>query len=375
MNKLPHIFLKRIFKKTGPPIHLIWFITAKCDLRCSHCFYYRQVSTKAEELSYAEINKTISKLPPLLSLSLTGGEPFLRSDLLGITQLLFEKKITKNIVLFSNGFNTENILATTEKILSNCPNGNIFLGISIDGFEEIHDRYRNKKGSYQRAIDTLKGLKNLKNNFSNLNIGIGITLHQGNQAIIKELRDDIYVKLGIKPGITLIRGEPKSPELKNVDAEIYKKTISSLENDRRASQHISLLQTIIATREVLGQKLAYKTFVRQSRSYYCYAGSLMGVIYENGDVHPCEILKDSCFGNLRDYNYDITKIWKSKKANQIRKLIGTGNCFCTYECQYTCNTLYNIRFLPYFIRDILKYFINFWIVDRIKTKIIRRKNE
>ncbi|MBU0633888.1 MAG: radical SAM protein [Candidatus Omnitrophica bacterium] len=346
-------FLSRIFNKAGPPLHLVWFLTAKCNLGCSHCFYYPRNLENSNELSFQEAQKVILKLPSLLSISLTGGEPFLREDLFEITKLLSKKNVTKNIVLFSNGFNTEDILKITKKIVSSCLNTNIFIGISIDGFEEEHDKYRNKKGAYGRAISTLEGLKKLENNFSNLNVGIGITLHKGNQNIMKELRRDIYAKFKINPGITMIRGIPKSPELKNVDANIYKQIIDAIEYDRIHSKQKSLPHIFIGAREVLGQRLAYENFIKYSRSYDCYAGSLMGVIYENGDVYPCEMLPDYKLGNLRDYNYDISKLWKNILADKARKWIRNRKCFCTYECQYTCNTLYNIKFLPFFMKHIL----------------------
>lgn len=349
------LFLSRIFNKAGPPIHLIWFITAKCNLECSHCFYYPLDPANLNELSFEEARDVILKLPPLLSISLTGGEPFLREDLFEITKLLSERSVAKNIVLFSNGFNTESILTVTEKIVSSYLKTNIFVGISIDGFEEEHDKYRNKKGSYKRAINTLEGLKKLEDNFSNFNVGVGITLHSGNQNIIKELRRDIYAKFRINPGITMIRGTPRSSELKNVDANIYKEIIDAIEYDRIHTNQKSLMHVFIGAREVLGQKLAYESFIKHSRTYDCYAGLLMGVIYENGDVYPCEMLPDYKLGNLRDYDYDISKLWKNILADKARIWIKNRKCFCTYECQYTCNTLYNIKFLSFFIRHFLKY--------------------
>jgi len=305
-------------------------------------------------MSLAEVEKTIENFPPMLSISLTGGEPFLRDDLAEITRLIARDKLTNNITLPTNGFDTTRIIKTTEKILSACPNINISLGVSIDGYENEHDNFRNKKGSYNSAISTIVELKKLQKNYRNLKLGIGITLHTGNQDFILGLRNDIDRKFDIKPGITLIRGNAKLPNLKNVDADIYKKAIEAIENDRKISRSKSFLQTLIETREVLGQKLAYKTYSTQLRSHDCYAGSLMGIIYENGDVYPCEMLEEAKFGNLRNFDYDIKRIWNCEKAKETRKFINERKCFCTYECQYTCNTLYNIKFLPLFARNILR---------------------
>ncbi|MFC2140658.1 SPASM domain-containing protein, partial [Candidatus Auribacterota bacterium] len=178
-----------------------------------------------------------------------------------------------------------------------------------------------------------------------------------NQDIIHELRDDIHVKFGIHPGINLIRGDAQVPALKEVDPTIYKEVINRLKDDRSLAKYRTIYQTIVDTREVLGQQLACETFISQSRSYACYAGSLMGIIYENGDVYPCEILKGSTFGNLRESNYDMKKIWESATADKIRRSIKRKECFCTYECQYTCNTVYNLRFSLRFINQILKRII------------------
>ncbi len=353
---MPQIFANRVFNKKGPPIHLIWFITAKCNLKCCHCFYHEQISGNAKnELGFDEFEKVISKLKPLLSVSLTGGEPFLRQDLPEIASLFAKKRLTNNITLFTNGFDTNHIVAATEKILYNCPGIKIGMGISIDGYEKEHDEYRNKQGSYSKAVNTVRMLKKLKNNFPNLSIGIGITLHKGNQQIIRKLREDLYYELGIIPGITLIRGDARSPDLKNVDAGIYKETIMAIEKDRVHFKNKNIFQALVSAREVLGQKLAYTTYIKNSRSYDCYAGSLMGIIYENGDMYPCEMLKDCKLGNLRDYDYDVNKLWKSEKADEVRNWIKSRKCFCTYECQYTCNTLYDIKFMPFFIWNVLKY--------------------
>ena len=120
MNKLPKLFLKRAFRKKGPPIHLVWFITGRCDLRCSHCFYHKELSFVKDELSLEEINKIIGNLPPLLSINLTGGEPFIRDDLCKIVEALCNRKLSENISLFTNGFNTGKITSTIKKILSIC---------------------------------------------------------------------------------------------------------------------------------------------------------------------------------------------------------------------------------------------------------------
>ncbi len=78
----------------------------------------------------------------------------------------------------------------------------------------------------------------------------------------------------------------------------------------------------------------------------CYAGTLKGVIYSNGDVYPCEMLSKACIGNLRKEGYDFAKIWHGRKAADVRKWISKTKCSCTHEGDISVNTLFNPRILP-----------------------------
>jgi MoaA/NifB/PqqE/SkfB family radical SAM enzyme len=354
---MQRIFLKRLLIKKGPPIHLIWFLTAKCNLRCLHCFYHDQISFEKNELSFDEIRKTIECLSPMLSLSLTGGEPFLRDDFSEIVKIIAKQSITDNLLLFTNGYNTENILHKTEDILSGCVNTNIYVGVSIDAYEKEHDEYRNREGSYQRAVQTINDLKKIKKSYRNLEIGINITFHEGNQNIIKELRQFIISNFGMTPSITIIRGHPKEQRLINFNPDIYRDIMQSVEQEIKNTECKNLYQALVRTRQLLGYKLAYDALLSDKRRYDCYAGSLMGVIYETGDVYPCEMLNDLKFGNLREYGYDLNKVWGSEEANKARQWLKKRMCYCTYECQYTCNTLYNIHYIPDYAKGMLRHSI------------------
>ena len=50
----------------------------------------------------------------------------------------------------------------------------------------------------------------------------------------------------------------------------------------------------------------------------CVAGKKIIIIYETGDVHPCEILNKK-LGNLKDYDYDLNKLLKKIKRPKKQK--------------------------------------------------------
>ncbi len=356
--KIKNYFLNRAIFKSGLPIHLIWFITSRCNLQCQHCFYHDKISViKDDELCLKEIEITLSNLGPLLSLSLTGGEPFLRKDLTDIIKLIAKFNLTQNILLFTNGISTGLVLEKIEKIVYDNNEINFFIGVSIDGKKIEHDKYRGQTGAYEKAITTLYALQKLEKHFENLNIGVCSTFHHGNQATLIKFWESIYKEFDIIPGMTIIRGNPKNIELKKVDTVLYKQALDWIEEKRSSLNKQSLFQTLVNTRINLGHRMAYNVYTSGKRTYDCYAGKLMGVISETGDVFPCEMLDNANIGNLRNYNYDLENIWRSPKAFKIREEINTKKCSCTYECQYTTNTLYNVKYWRYFIAALSKQFI------------------
>lgn len=103
-----------------------------------------------------------------------------------------------------------------------------------------------------------------------------------------------------------------------------------------------LLESKNALRRDLIIKIVEK---RLNPPIYCSAGSLAGVIFNNGDVRPCETLPFS-FGNIRDYNYNLQSIWSSNSARSIRNNIISNKCICTHECFLSVNILTNPSLWP-----------------------------
>ena len=61
---------------------------------------------------------------------------------------------------------------------------------------------------------------------------------------------------------------------------------------------------------------------------------------EVGDVFPCEILTQS-MGNVRGADYDFQKIFYSDDADRIRAGIHKTKCYCSHECYFVTNILFN----------------------------------
>ena len=77
----------------------------------------------------------------------------------------------------------------------------------------------------------------------------------------------------------------------------------------------------------------------------CTAGTLSAVVFENGSVHPCELLGRE-LGNLDDHGWDLARLWTSAAARELRREIEATRCACTWECAVANNVLFSPRRWP-----------------------------
>ncbi len=164
-------------------------------------------------------------------------------------------------------------------------------------------------------------------------------------------------------GFSVARGNPKTKETIIVSPEKY------LDMTNRVSQHyrkkarksiIPIRSLFLANRDLV-YKYTYKTLVENRYQMECYAGKLRGVILENGDVYPCEVLmeqdKKYLIGNLRDYDMDFSKLWNSGKRKQITSQIKTQRCFCTHGCDMTINTFFGPKFTLKLVTKLFSHYL------------------
>ena len=88
------------------PIQLTFFLTRRCNARCPFCFYLSRegsASTQAEELTLSEIEKVSSSMGKLLWLAFSGGEIFLRTDLVEITKVFYDRSGSFGVTSFASG--------------------------------------------------------------------------------------------------------------------------------------------------------------------------------------------------------------------------------------------------------------------------------
>ena len=360
---LNHVY-KSVLKKNQLPSYFIFYPTSRCNLMCSHCFYHDSLNKRMNELSLEEINAFTKTMDPLLNLTLTGGEPYLRHDLDQIARIFYENTRTPMISIPSNGWYLDKMSKQIRNMLKWCPELILNQLISIDGLKEDHDAIRMKglnkgrgaKGSFDKALDAIKLIKELQKEFGRINLGIATTFTSENQHKMKDIVKGIY-ELAKPDNITiaLVRGDPKEKVNQNLDIKLYQEAVEFRNNlfySKKMSGHAKFKGNKLATagRIILNEKVQ-QIFETGEYQMPCYSANLSGVMYPEGQVHPCEILdKSHKIGNIRDFNLDFKKLWLSQKAKKEVNFIRKTKCVCTHECFNSVNILFNPKFYPKLIK-------------------------
>jgi radical SAM protein with 4Fe4S-binding SPASM domain len=153
---------------SGPVV--VYNCTSKCNLKCLHCYSFSQTDRCTDELDTAQAKNLLSQLAeancPVVLFS--GGEPLLREDLF---ELLTEaNRLTLRTVISTNGTLIDS--AAADKLAQA---GVSYAGISIDGDEKFHDKFRASTGSFKKA---LMGIENCQK--AGLKTGLRFTITKSN---------------------------------------------------------------------------------------------------------------------------------------------------------------------------------------------------
>lgn len=347
------------------PIFLVFSPTSNCNTLCKHCFNWRNVKNvkSRKELSLDEIKKISKNLGYIRYITITGGEPFLRTDLSKIIRLFYMNNKVRRIVIHTNGFLPKKISATIEKILKYCPKLSIKPCISIDALFGKHDKIRNIKGSFENALKTIKLLKVLEKKYKNLSLRSVACLSKLNVKDI--LKTHIYLEkeVGIPHGTALMRGDvlkyaELSPQLEDY-IKIYEELTQYYK--KKLSKNYPVFSFLRNTVESLKPEVIIEILRKRKMIYSCNAGKKVIVIMDNGDVYPCELFnKVERLGNLRNFNYNLYNLLNSFKSKEIIKNIKKGKCWCTWECVIPVNLIFDIKAYPLILRRYINIVLGFF---------------
>ena len=159
----------------GPVV--IWNLIRRCNLTCKHCYALSADHDYPGELSTQEVVDVMHDLRschvPVLILS--GGEPLLRPDLFEIAE--HAKALGLYVGLSSNG-----TLIDDRKADRIAAQGFDYVGISLDGLRETHDRFRRKQGAFDASLAAVRALRE-----RGVKVGLRYTMTDMNAADLPDL--------------------------------------------------------------------------------------------------------------------------------------------------------------------------------------------
>ena len=283
------------------PIDAVLAVTYRCNARCAMCGIWR--GKGGDGLP----PETYRNLPASLrSVNITGGEPFLRDDLVAVVETVHAACPRAEVVISTNGLQTDRIVESMRRL-----GGGKWLGlaVSLDGIGEMHDSIRGVPGAFAKAQETIRRLTE---------IGIGglrlaFTASRENTDHLPRVYD-LSRQLGVEFTCAVAQGSdhyfqingeglgPAPEALKRALEPVIRAELRSMSLKRWGRAYF--------------MKGLYRLAAGEGRELPCYAGNAFFFADPAGEVYPCNMLC-RVMGNLGEQPFD--EMWNSPRAEKARQ--------------------------------------------------------
>jgi len=175
-GRLPSHLLQ--FSKDKKPV-VVWNMTRRCNLNCVHCYSSSQNIKYSDELKTSEAKTMIADLAAFGSpvLLFSGGEPLMYKDLPELAQHAVDHGM--RAVISTNG-----TLLTPKRVEQFRQIGLSYVGVSLDGMRETHDRFRGRKGAFAQSLRGIRACRD-----AGIKVGVRFTMNRRNAADIGPVFD------------------------------------------------------------------------------------------------------------------------------------------------------------------------------------------
>ncbi len=305
---------------SGPVV--VWNCTRKCNLKCRHCYAQATFTAARRELTTAEAKLFMAsllayKVPVLL---FSGGEPLLREDIFELLE--YGADLGLRMVISTNGTLLDRVKAQKIREL-----GISYVGISLDGLQEVNDIFRGKQGAYVQA---LTGFENCRR--AGQKTGLRLTLSQTTArelpAVFKLLEENkiprvCFYHLVYSGRGSEIKNEDLPPaEMRKILDYIIEKTLDF------GARHID---TEILTVDNHCDGIYLYLYMKEKDSTQAEAilklltinggnrsGTAIASVDWEGNVYIDQFTRDISLGNLRENSF--AEIWDGQENPFLQQL-------------------------------------------------------
>lgn len=328
-------------KSHGPVV--VYNCTESCNLRCLHCYSsspahiggpHLEVSPPqpgrepkldtcgSDQLTTAQAKRLLPQFAeancPVLLFS--GGEPLLRRDLF---ELLAEaKRLGLRTVISTNGTLID--AATAEKLAEL---GVHYVGISLDGEEKFHDKFRQTKGCFKAAV---AGIENCKK--AGIKTGLRFTITKANAEQVPFVFD-IAASTGVRRicFYHLIRmGRAKALDEQVVRPEQTRRVLDVIIDRTDDSANKGLIDEVLTVGNhadgsyllVRMQNQQNQAFPKARELLLTHGGNKVGenigCVSWNGSVYADQFWRNYSLGNIKERTFK--EIWEDLTEPVLSKL-------------------------------------------------------
>ncbi len=301
---------------------VVWNITRRCNLKCVHCYAHADDREFKGELSNEEGKALIDDLADFGSpvMLFSGGEPFVRKDLYDLAEYAVKKGM--RAVISTNG---TMITADAAKRLKDI--GLSYVGISLDGLEDVNDKFRGVNGAFKKAVE---GIENCQN--AGIKVGLRFTINKFNAVEVPGIFD-LLEKMGIPRvcfyhlvyagrGSELVKDDLSHEETRKVvdlimdrTKQLHDKGLEKevLTVDNHADGPYVYMRLLKENPERAAEVLELLKMNEGNSS-----GRGIGCVSWDGSVHPDQFWRHYDFGNVRERPF--SEIWSDTAEPLMGKL-------------------------------------------------------
>lgn len=325
------------------PFLVVWNYTWGCNQKCKHC-YEDAGEVREDELSTEEAKQIIDEFREegVVAIAFSGGEPLVREDIFEVARYAKEQGFYVSIA--TNGtLITKDVAKKMKGIFD-------YAEISLDGFEETHDKFRGVEGSWKRAC---RGIRNCVAEGIDTCVALTVTHYNLDEVPdlidfaendLKANRVIVFNYVPVRRGKEIISKDLAPQERMKILRDLYSRTIDKdcpLTCFSTAPQY-SVVSWEFAhgpaiathfTNEPAMKALQGRTKTLAQFLGGCGAGRLYCGLEPNGDVEPCVFIPIT-IGNLK--NQSLKEIWGNsevlKKIRDRDSFKGCEDCEYKYIC-------------------------------------------
>jgi len=295
----------------GPVV--VYNSTPACNLKCLHCYSSSDSEIHNNLLNTDQAKEMLSQLAqancPVVLFS--GGEPLMRHDLF---ELLTEaKRLSLRTVISTNG-----TLINSDTAHKLAQVGVSYVGISLDGEEDFHDKFRASKGCFNAAID---GIENCKN--AGLKTGLRFTITKANHKHVPVIFD-IAASASVRRICfyhLIHTGRAKQLKAQTLTLRQTRQTIDTIIDKTRDFVQKSLLDEVLTVgNHADGPYLLTRMIKEKNKSYQKARqlllinggnkiGEKIACVSWDGSVHADQFWRNYSLGNIKEKNF--AQIWQN----------------------------------------------------------------